>query len=678
MLCVCEGFATGASVHEVTGHAVVVAFNAGNLKPVAEAIRTKHATLDIVIVADNDVRPDGGENTGIMKATEAAAAVGAKLAVPELDGTKCDFNDLHNARGLDAVRNCLEAATKPEAIALEPSSDSPAIEVFKNREKLPGKTEKKSAATTLVEMALEAYDFGISPTGESFALPKSGPKIVSMLRGSKISLRGQLARTYFREYGRAAPQQALADALLVTEGIAQESDEIALNLRVASWGDDLWIDIGDLTGRAIRVTGDGWSIESTAPLLFKRTLLNGPLPDPAADGNLTELWSLLNVTEADRTLLAAWLIAALFADIPHPVLGLFGEQGTGKTTAQKMIVTAIDPGPVPTRKPPRDPESWVTAAAGSWLVGLDNLSDVRPWLSDSICRAVTGEGDVRRKLYTDGEHSVFAFRRCVCLNGIDLGAIRGDLAERMLPINLERISESRRLTEDRLWSLWRHNHPKILGAILDLASRVLSVLRSVELASKPRMADFARIVAAVDIVKGSAGLKHYLTKQGSLAADSLTGDLFIVAVMELRYFDGTSAELLQRVTPEKPPRFWPGSPRAVTTRLRRHAPAMARTGWRIESDDGQNHDKVMRWSIGPPEIPHISDPQGPRTRSESNSYGSRDGDPQMARTQAAEKSNEMVIAGNAGHENGKSQDICAHCAGEGCRRCNKRSAAEIP
>ena len=62
-----------------------------------------------------------------------------------------------------------------------------------------------------------------------------------MLRGSKISLRGRLARTYFREYRRAASQQALADALLVTEGIAQEADETALNLRVASWDDELWI-----------------------------------------------------------------------------------------------------------------------------------------------------------------------------------------------------------------------------------------------------------------------------------------------------------------------------------------------------------------------------------------------------------------------------------------------------
>jgi hypothetical protein len=46
---------------------------------------------------------------------------------------------------------------------------------------------------------------------------------------------------------------------------------------------------------------------------------------------------------------------------------------------------------------------------------LDNLSTVPDWLSDSICRAVTGDGDVRRKLYTDGEHAVFSFRRAVAI-----------------------------------------------------------------------------------------------------------------------------------------------------------------------------------------------------------------------------------------------------------------------
>jgi len=98
VLYICEGFATGASLREATGAAVAVAFNAGNIKPVAEAMRAKHPQLDITLAADNDVRSDGSENTGIAKASEAAVAVGARLAVPELEGSKCDFNDLHKSR----------------------------------------------------------------------------------------------------------------------------------------------------------------------------------------------------------------------------------------------------------------------------------------------------------------------------------------------------------------------------------------------------------------------------------------------------------------------------------------------------------------------------------------------------------------------------------------------------
>jgi hypothetical protein len=75
------------------------------------------------------------------------------------------------------------------------------------------------------------------------------------------------------------------------------------------------------------------------------------------------------------------------------VLAISGEQGTGKTTAVKVLVLLLDPGPVLVRKPPRDADSWVTAAAGSWVVGLNNLSDIPSWLSDSLCRASTGHGE---------------------------------------------------------------------------------------------------------------------------------------------------------------------------------------------------------------------------------------------------------------------------------------------
>ena len=102
---ICEGFATGASIHEATGMAVLVAHSAGNLKAVAEALRAKHPDERILIAADDDWQTKG--NPGITKAGEAAQAAGATVVVPQFperfEGLT-DFNDLHREFGLDRVK----------------------------------------------------------------------------------------------------------------------------------------------------------------------------------------------------------------------------------------------------------------------------------------------------------------------------------------------------------------------------------------------------------------------------------------------------------------------------------------------------------------------------------------------------------------------------------------------
>ena len=121
-----EGYATGASVHLATGATVLCAFNAGNLKPVAEIARKLYPERDIIICADDDLTEG---NPGLTKATEAARSIIAKLAVPVfLDHAgRTDFNDMHQEQGLDAVREALAAArvseqgpTKPTAPAWFP------------------------------------------------------------------------------------------------------------------------------------------------------------------------------------------------------------------------------------------------------------------------------------------------------------------------------------------------------------------------------------------------------------------------------------------------------------------------------------------------------------------------------------------------------------------------------
>jgi len=111
-LVICEGYATGASVHEATGFATVCAMNCGNLKAMAESLRAKHPEREIIIAADNDAWTDG--NPGLTKATEAAKAIQAKLAVPQFKDTASkptDFNDLGKLEGIESVKGQIESAT---------------------------------------------------------------------------------------------------------------------------------------------------------------------------------------------------------------------------------------------------------------------------------------------------------------------------------------------------------------------------------------------------------------------------------------------------------------------------------------------------------------------------------------------------------------------------------------
>lgn len=83
-LCIAEGYATAATIHKVMGWPVAVAFDAGNLTPVAKALREKHPDQKIIVCADNDIATLG--NPGVTKAREAASAIGAVVAVPVFQG----------------------------------------------------------------------------------------------------------------------------------------------------------------------------------------------------------------------------------------------------------------------------------------------------------------------------------------------------------------------------------------------------------------------------------------------------------------------------------------------------------------------------------------------------------------------------------------------------------------
>ncbi|MEP3246718.1 MAG: zincin-like metallopeptidase domain-containing protein [Sneathiella sp.] len=104
---IAEGYSTGATVHAATKQPVIVAFDSGNLKSVAQNIRIAHPEAKIVFMADNDyplLEKQPFKNVGLEKAKEAARDVGGTVMTPvfndkEKEKGLTDWNDVSLERG---------------------------------------------------------------------------------------------------------------------------------------------------------------------------------------------------------------------------------------------------------------------------------------------------------------------------------------------------------------------------------------------------------------------------------------------------------------------------------------------------------------------------------------------------------------------------------------------------
>lgn len=538
----------------------------------------------VVIVADDD---EAGRHTatGIAQAL-AQAAASVRVVLP--------------AEGKDAHDHLTAGRSVEDFRPLELPTAAESAESAEQGKEGKG----PSQATLLRRLALARYTFGVGLDGSPFALPRSGPRIARPFRGGRSALRAELAALYAEENGGTVPgASALSDALMALEGEALASEPRPLATRVATEDGISYLDLGRPDGRVVRIGPGGWRVVDEASVLFRRTQLTGALPDPAQGGSLQPLRDRLNVGAEDWPLVLSWLVAALIPDMPHPVLSLVGEQGTGKSTATELLVNVLDPSPAPLRSAPRDVEQWAVTAAASWVVGLDNVSGMASWFSDVLCRAVTGDGMVRRMLYSDGDVSVLAFRRVVVTNGIDYGAVRGDLADRMLSVELHRITASQRRTAAAV-AMHDHDRARVLGALLDLACEVLAFLPDVDLAEMPRMADFSRVVAAVDKVTGTNALARYAAQAADLATAVVDADPFATALTKFieghpsGEWSGTGGELLDHLqAPDPKPRSWPADRQRANAAVRRTAPALRQAeGLEIEESKHPKTRQVV-WTI---------------------------------------------------------------------------------
>jgi hypothetical protein len=589
-------------VHALERAGVVATPNPGGAAgPWLDSYTEALAGARVVVVADRD-GPDPHNPRNSHRGQRRARHIARKLRQ-----RAASAHPVMAAHGKDAADHLAASLGVDDFLPLPDRDDSQAADATaepavsehpdgaasgeRRRGASDGGEERRSTATELVALAQHSYELGTSSLGEPFAVarPGHGPYLARMLRGGQASLRAELAATYAELHQRAPSSGALADAMLVLEGRALRATPAELALRVARHPDGLVLDLGDPTGRVVVLTPRGWELAERSPVLFRRTKLTSALPPPPPGGDLNELQALVNLTPASWPLALAWLVAALVPDIPHPIPLLTGEQGAGKSTTARILTRLVDPSPAQLRTAPKDLEQWAVAASGSWIVVLDNLSGVAPWLSDALCRAVTGDGMVRRALYENNDLAVLAFRRVVALTAIDPGALRGDLADRLVLFDLDRPRTRR--TDADLEAAFVAAWPRLTGALLDLACDVLAVLPGVRLDDPPRMADFAHLVAAVDKLLRTDALGTYRELSARLAYDIGDQDPVIRAISTLLaatpVWQGTAEQLLGKLTAALPegtrlPKDWPTTPRGMAGALVRAAPTLRTLGYGID------------------------------------------------------------------------------------------------
>ncbi|MFH5804460.1 hypothetical protein [Alienimonas sp. DA493] len=492
-------------------------------------------------------------------------------------------------------------------------------------------------ADTVAERVVDMLEAFITPIhtadGEPYVIMELPAAKNGGGRSECMPVRGRAFQTavrghYFAQTRRAVKAEAMSEVVETVAAMACfEGEEAEVFVRTARAEIDgrssIVIDIADETGRAIVVDGDGWSIVPDSPVAFVRPQGQLPLTEPAPpeEADLEPFLDLMHLAPESRSLFAAFLCTSLFPEGPFAGMYLNGQHGSAKTYKSKQAKALIDPNAAPVRRPPRNEDDLVIAAKNSHLLAYDNCGTLKPWLSDALCRILTGAASGVRKLYTDSEEVLTSFQNPVILNGIGDFVRAPDLGSRVLPVTAESIKSEDLIPEAELDAKVAAARPAALTALLNGMSAALKTEEegAPPPAGLPRLADFAARATAAETALGfesGAVLRNYWTAVGAIEDDLLDGYPDVRALIEFlqTQFGVVELENEKFVADGQPPKpveyvaqpakllakvnaavdhrdrtgtGWPTNAAALTRRLQEVAPILERLGIEMTRERGK-------------------------------------------------------------------------------------------
>ncbi len=492
-------------------------------------------------------------------------------------------NDPPNESDLDFVGSAFDQFFK------KPTEEPP-------KPKSRAKKERRPRQRDLFLTLIDGLETWFAPHGETFAaLPTAGGVIHWPI--SSRPFKSWLAGRAYESLGIVPGAQALDDICRVIEArTTKAGKKQAPRLRVARIGEVMWVDLTDDLARAIEINKYGWQVIENLEICFLRPEHAEPLCEPEIGYAIEELRPFVNASDDDFVLIVAWMLGALRADGPYPILIIAGEQGSGKSALSFRLRSIVDPNVVRTQRPPKDERDLIVAAQAWHLLMFENVSHVPADLSDAYAALSTGGGFATRALHTDRGLNCFSGARPLALNGIELSGVRADLGDRAIIVHLKAIPEKERRPIAELDREWEIARPRILGALCTALSSALRYEASTQLDGYTRMADFERWVSAAEPGLGwepGTFLRAYRDNRKNTSAAAFDADPVAGPVRDflensgLSYWEGTATDLLAQLEPfvtesRRQQRSWPKSGQALGGLIIRSAPLLREKGIIVE------------------------------------------------------------------------------------------------
>lgn len=446
-------------------------------------------------------------------------------------------------------------------------------------------------------------------------------RVFTVVNGQALPVDGEefasfVAQKCFEKTKKVIGPTMIKDATRAVVGVTSKLPVGIAPIRYAYdlSGNGIWIDLADKDGPYVHVTKEKIGIEEHSPIAFYRPAGTGAMPvpeiivkDEECIAVLGDYFTFLAIDKKSRAGLFAVIMSAM-RPMEHPqtgaltryAVGVFnGEHGSGKSTRQMFVRRTIDSREPASMKMPDKTDDLIIYCENSAVVSLDNQSMLSETMSDALCRVATGDGNVKRSLYTSRDLSIFRGSRPIFVNGITDVVTRDDLLDRSLIVHVEKPETGK--TDDELEGEFKALLPRVFGALLLCMQDALIHESSTEVERSIRMLQAARWAAAAEITAGfePGDVEHAYLAAREEAVAIAADDPFVTAILALlrpgTEWKGTMTELTRQLVEhveerddvtgkptKKAPKDFPTTVPKVRSMLKRKQPALRALGLGVE------------------------------------------------------------------------------------------------